>query len=207
MKVAVIAENSRSGQFFIKQALINNIEINAGINQKNNLPSDKLITLIKCNALIKSDVMNLISGCDAVVSFIGHRRSSPANLQSEAITNVIESMNELGLKRLISLTGTGVRQPGDKISIIDRILNLSISIIDPKRIKDGIRHADIIQNSALDWSIVRVLKLDNFKTKKYKLTKNGPTKVLSSRNEVGLAVVELLLNNNFIKEMPIISKP
>lgn len=206
MKVAVVSANSRSGQFFIKQALINNIEIKAGINRKNNLLNDKLITVIKCNALVKSDVINLISGCDAVVSVIGHGRSSPANLQSDAVTNVIEAMNQLGIKRLISLTGTGVRQKGDKITIIDRILNLSISLIDPKRIKDGLRHAEIIQNSNLDWSIVRVLKLDNFMTKKYKLTKNGPTKVLTSRNEVGLAIIELLKNNSFIKEMPIISK-
>ena len=56
--------------------------------------------------------------------------------------------------RLISLTGTGVRFPGDKITLIDRILNLSISIIDPKRIKDGKNHVTLLKNSDLDWYVM-----------------------------------------------------
>jgi hypothetical protein len=118
---------------------------------------------------------------------------------------LVEIMKELKIKRLVSITGTGVRQKGDKIPLIDRILNLGLSVFDPTRLKDGIEHAKVLKESGLDWTILRVLKMQNVKPKPFTLKENGPTKLYVSREEVARAALEVLEDNSFIHKYPILS--
>jgi len=89
------------------------------------------------------------------------------------------------MHRLISLTGTGVRFPGDKITLTDRLLNLAVTVIDPARVKDGRDHVAILQQSSLEWTVIRVLKLQNVPPKPFALREHGPTKWYVGREEVG----------------------
>lgn len=206
MKIAVIGAGGRSGKTFVYRALAAGHSINAGVHNNTDLPFHANLQIIKCDARDINQIKNLINGCDAVASFIGHVRKSDPLVQSKTITALNGAMNELGINRLISLTGTGVRFEGDKIGLIDRLMNLSIGLIDPKRINDGKNHVELLKNSNLSWTIIRVLKLTNSNKNKFKLSLNGPAKIFVSRNEVSLAALEVLENSSFIMQAPIISK-
>ncbi len=207
MKIAVIAANGRSGQAFVKKALKAGHIINAGIRGNSHLEPHINLKIIECDATNEDQLRNLLSGQEAVASFIGHVKGSEPNVQTVAINCVIKVMKELGIKRLVSLTGTGVRFPGDKITIIDHILNLTIRIIDPYRVEDGKNHVEAIKDSGLNWTVIRVLKLQNLKPKPFRLLDNGPTKLYVSREEVAESVLQVLENNRFNKKSPIIGKP
>ena len=207
MKIAVIAANGRSGQAFVEQALEAGHSVNAGVRGNSYLKSHANLRIVECDATNEDQLKSLLSGQEAVASFIGHVKGSDPNVQTVAIQKIILVMKEMGLKRLISLTGTGVRFPGDKITLIDRILNLSISIIDPARIRDGKSHVEAIKASELDWTIIRVLKLQNVAPKPFKLLENGPTKWYVGRQEVAKAVIQVLEDHSFLQKSPIISKP
>ena len=207
MKVAVIAANGRSGQAFVEAALTAGHTIRAGVRGKNYLKSHPHLTIVECDATNETQLKNLISGQEAVASFIGHVKGSEPNVQTIAIQHVVNIMNELGIKRLVSLTGSGVRFAGDKISLVDRILNLSISIIDPARVKDGKNHVEVLKVSDLDWTVIRVLKLQNVPPKPFTLREHGPTKWYVGRQEVAQAFLQVLEKHSFIKQAPIISNP
>jgi putative NADH-flavin reductase len=207
MKIAVIAANGRSGQAFVEAALTAGHSIRAGVRRKSYLKPHPNLTVVECDATNEAQLKNLLSGQEAVASFIGHVKGSEPNVQTIAIQQVVDVMKALGVKRLVSLTGTGVRFSGDKISLIDRILNLSISIIDPARVKDGKNHVEVLKSSALDWTVIRVLKLQNVPPKPFELREHGPTKWYVSRQEVAQAVLQVLEQHSFIKQAPIISKP
>ncbi len=206
MKIAVIAANGRSGQAFVEGALLAGHSVKAGVRGNSHLLPQANLEIVECDATNEYQLSNLISGQDAVASFIGHVKKSPADVQTIAITKTVKIMNELGIKRLVSLTGTGVRFPGDKITLTDRFLNLSINLIDPARIKDGIDSVKLIKSSGLDWTIIRVLKLQNIAPKPYRLLLNGPTKPYVGRSEVAEAVLEVIVNSSFIGQAPIIGK-
>lgn len=206
MNIAVIAANGRSGNAFVKQALAAGHSVRAGVYKSNNLQEHPNLTIVECDATNKDDLANLIKGQDAAVSFIGHVKGSPAQVQTNTMRVLVEAMNEQNITRLVSLTGTGVRFPGDKITLMDRILNLSISIIDPARIKDGKDHVAFLQQTDLDWTIIRVLKLQNVKAKPFTLKQSGPTKLYVGRDEVAKATLQVLEQNTFICRAPIISK-
>jgi putative NADH-flavin reductase len=206
MNIAVIAANGRSGKAFIKQALAAGHNIRGGIHGPSDLvPSDNL-TILPCDATKSEDLKRLIDGQDAVVSLIGHVKGSPARVQTEAMHTLIAVMGACGLKRVISLTGTGVRFPSDKITLTDRILNLSISVIDPNRVNDGVEHVAVLNKSELDWTVIRVLKLQNVASRPFTLRLNGPTKPYVGRDEVAKAILDVLEQNLFVGQAPIIAK-
>lgn len=207
MNIAVIAANGRSGQAFVELALEHGYNISAGVLGKSYLKPHDRLTLVPCDATNENDLKNLIINQDTVVSLIGHVKESKPNVQTEAIQKTIKVMRELGVKRLVSLTGTGVRFSGDKITLLDRFLNFGVKIIDPARVKDGQAFVEFLKGTDIDWTVIRVLKLQDVPYKPYTLKENGPTKPFVGRTEVAHAILEVLDNKSFIRRAPIISKP
>lgn len=206
MKIAVIAANGRSGREFVNKALAAGYHVRAGVFSSR-IPEAKNLEVVTCNATDVEQMRGLIHGCDAVVSFIGHVKGSPATVQSDAIKNAVEAMKKENIKRIISLTGTGVRLPEDRPSLVDKLINTLVTIIDPDRVKDGIMHAKVLKESGLDWTIIRVLKLQNSKPKPFMLKMHGPAKLITSRREVADAVLMAMSDPNMVKQAPVISNP
>jgi len=127
------------------------------------------------------------------------------DVQTAAMRQVVTAMEQQGVQRLVSLTGTGVRLPGDKPTVMDRILNLAVSVADPARVRDGREHVKVLQASALDWTVIRVLKLQNVAARPFTLTPHGPTKLYVGRDEVAAAILQVLEQRSFGREMPVIS--
>lgn len=207
MKIAVIAANGRSGKAFVELALAAGHDVRAGIFGANNLTPHEHLTAVPCDATNQDELENLLQGQDAVVSLIGHVKGSPPHVQADAMRALIPVMRTLGMKRMVSLTGTGVRCEGDKIPLIDRVLNLGISLIDPARVADGREHLQILKESNVEWTVIRVLKLQNVQPSPFTLTPHGPTKWYVGREEVAQAMLQALEKNAFIQQAPIISKP
>ncbi len=205
MNIAVIAAQGRSGQAFVKHALEHGHSVRAGIRSKITLPHHPNLVTLQCDATNEAEVINLILGQDAVVTLIGHVKGSPPDVQTTAMATLLKATADTGLTRLVSLTGTGVRLPGDRISLINRFLNFGINLVDPSRVQDGINHIKILQESSLDWTAIRVLKLENLSPKPFRLTAHGPAKTLVSREEVAEAILQVLTEESFMKEAPIVS--
>lgn len=207
MKIAVIAANGRSGQAFVKQALAAGHTVRGGILGKSTLePHERLVT-VECDATRQSDLQNLIHGVDAVVSLIGHVKGSTPHVQTDAIATLVIVMKQEKISRVVSLTGTGVRFKGDHITLADRVLNFGVGIAIATRVNDGIDHATVLQESGIDWTIIRVLKLRDIPKKPFTLREHGPTKPYVGREEVASAILEVLEQKSFIQKAPIIGKP
>jgi putative NADH-flavin reductase len=207
MKIAVIAANGRLGRVFVEEALMAGHIVRAGVRGQSNFVPHPNLEVIRCDATDPQDLKSLLQGQDVVVSCLGHVRGSAADVQTVATRAIIQVMLQLGIVRFVDVTGTGVRVKGDKIGIVDLLLNLAITIIDPARVKDGRDHSTILQNSSLDWTTIRVLKLQNSPAKPFSLNLHGPTKWLTGRREVARAMLQVIEQHEFIKQTPIICKP
>lgn len=191
----------------MEAALARGHSVRAGVHGVDTLAPHERLTIVQCDATNPADVADLLEGQEAVVSFIGHVKGSPPHVQTDAMHVLLETMQQKGIRRVVSLTGTGVRFPGDHITVVDRVLNLAVSIVDPARIKDGQDHVEVLRQSQLDWTVVRVLKLQNVPPKPYLLKEHGPTKWYVGREEVAQAVLQVLEEHSFIGQAPIIGKP
>jgi len=205
MKIAVIAANGRTGTYFVNAALQAGHSVKAGVHGNHTFAEHPNLTVQQCDATEAGDVLQLLMGCDAVVSVIGHTKKSPANVQTAAIQTILQTMQDLNIKRIVSLTGTGVRLTADVIPFIDKVLNFAVGIVDPKRIADGKQHALLLMQSQTDWTLIRVLKLQNTAMSPFILTTNGPTKTYVSRQDVAAAILQVLQEKSFIHQAPILS--
>ena len=209
MKICIFGADGRTGTEVVNYAKNKGYDVTAFVYRKKTtrgLSQD--IKIVQGNILNYEDVYNVLKDTDVVISTVGHIKNSDPLMQTKGITNIIKAMQELQIKRVISLTGTGVRINGDKPSILDKILNIAVKIIDPNRVTDGVEHAKVMQNSNLEWTIVRVLKLNQSEKEPgdYRLTEHGPAEFPTNRKKVAKVLVDLIQDKNFIQKMPIISK-
>lgn len=205
MNIAVIAANGRLGKVFVEEALQAGHAVRAGIRGENNLDPHPLLEIVACDATKPDELKNLLHGQEVVVSAIGHVKGSMPDVQTQATQVLVNVMNELGIARFVDVTGTGVRFPGDRITFVDRLLNMAVQIIDPDRVKDGCDHQEVLKNSNLDWTTIRILKLQNVAPQPYALQLHGPTKWYVGRQEVARAMLEVIEDHAFVKQAPIIS--
>lgn len=207
MKIAVVAAQGRSGQAFVAEALVAGHEVSAGIRGVSPFEPNKNLRTIECDATNSEQVSDLIAGCDAVVSLIGHVKGSDAFVQTEATRAIILAMNSLGIKRFVSLTGTGVWIKGDRYEWFVKLLNKISALVGVKRFDDGIAHVKALEASDLDWTVVRVLRLTDGEPGKFSLKPHGPVKVPTPRREVARAILQILHDSSFVREYPVVSQP
>jgi putative NADH-flavin reductase len=206
-KICIFGAGGRTGIEVVKKAKISGYDVVAFVYHNTETRIfDNSVTVVQGDILNYNDVEDAVKGVDAVISVVGHIKNSNPLMQTKGIKNIINAMNNHGVKRLVSLTGTGVRISGDKPSFIDYLLNFFIKIIDPERIIDGKEHVKAIQNSNLDWTILRVLKLTKKSfTLEYNLTEHGPAELFSSRKKVAEIMVNLVSSQKYSHKMPISS--
>lgn len=205
--IAVLAAQGRSGQACVAALLEAGFRVRAGVRSASTLPGHPGLEEMRCDARNKDEVAALLDGADVAASMIGHNRRSSADVQSVAIQHCVDIIAARQPEtRLISLTGTGVRLPGDRIPLFDRAANFAIGVMDPKRIADGKEHVRILQESPVDYTIIRVLKLTGGSHHgTVNLTPHGPAELFTPRARVGAAVVQLVESGGFSRAMPVIS--
>lgn len=206
MKIAVIAAQGRSGQAFVSEALAAGHSVNAGIRGDSPFSKNSNLTTFQCDATNKGQVTQLIGRCDAVVSLIGHVKGSDDFVQTQATKTIVTAMEVAGVNRFVSLTGTGVWVPGDRFERILNVMNVLSRKVGVKRFDDGIAHVKVLEASKVDWTVVRVLMLTDGEPGTFKLKSHGSAKVPTPRREVARAILQVLRDNSFVHEYPVVSK-
>ncbi|NBC83786.1 MAG: NAD(P)H-binding protein [Bacteroidetes bacterium] len=213
MTIALFGASGRTGKIFLERALENDMNIKALVRNPAKIENTHTnLSIIEGDVLNEAKVNDTILGCDVVVSLLGHVKGSPEDLQSKATDYIVKSMQIHGIKRLISLTGGGVRdQEHDKPKFMDNLVVFIMKNIAGKGAKnallDGIRHADIIRQTNLDWTIVRAPVLTDkpaigHREVGYVGTVNG---IKLTRADLAQFMLDDCLHGKYIKEMPFIT--
>jgi hypothetical protein len=115
-------------------------------------------------------------------------------------------MKKHGVKRLINLTGAGVKYTDDPSSFGASLMRLLLKTLAGKLLEDSMNQNSIIQNSGLEWVVVRGPRLmDGPRTGKYQtgyLTM-GPGKTIS-RADVADFMLKLVTDNKYLHKGPMI---
>lgn len=210
MRVCIFGAGGRTGMPLVRLALQKGYDVTAFVHStadKARLPKSPQLQVIMGDILDRAAVSTAIKDANAIISVLGHKRGGDPRMQTKGIQHICEAAESLGVTRLISLTGTGVRQPGDTPGLIDRFLNFLLKHTDPVRVHDGIDHVHVLENSKLNWTILRVLKLSraHSSSRHHQLTPGGPAELFSARPRVAEALLDLAGSNAFVHAMPVVS--
>ncbi len=161
--IALFGATGQTGKEFLQQALDAGYAIRALARtpEKLSLPSPRL-EVITGDVLEPADVAQVVAGTDLVVSLFGHVKGSPDWLQTEGTENIVAAMKEHGVDRIISLSGGGLPYPEkDRPKLPDKIIRWIMKLAVPQILDDAVRHAAVLRDSGLQWTIVRGPRLTN----------------------------------------------
>jgi putative NADH-flavin reductase len=162
-KIAMFGATGKTGSLFIEKAIKQGYVIKALVRNPEKLGSERpALHIIKGDVLNAEDVMRTVEDTDVVVSLFGHVKGSPEWVQTNGTENIIKAMKHHSVRRIISLSGGGLPFPEkDQPKFADKLIRGIMKIAVPKVLNDAIQHHKVLQESGLDWVIVRGPRLTN----------------------------------------------
>lgn len=165
MKLAVFGITGGTGRFFLPAALArghslrvlvrNPTKIAAALANLKDPAKQGDVEIVEGDANRAADVAETVKGAQAVVSLLGHTKTSANNLQEVFIQQALEAMQQEGIRRIVVLTGSGLFFPEDKPNWTDKLIVRILQWVDPYRLLDAQKQAEILMNSQVDWTLVR----------------------------------------------------
>ena len=213
MHLTVLGATGRTGVPIVQQALTRGHDVTALVRSPTKagelLPvSEDRLRLVTGDLLDGEDVKAAIIGADAVINVAGQVKGAPEDLQQRAIRHVIAAMHAADVRRLVTLTGAGVRMPGDQPKIADRVIGGALKLLQPKLLADSVAYVDEVRASDLDWTVVRAPRLtDGDARGSYRVAPNvgGDSSTQISRSDLATAILELVEDDSFVGRAPVVT--
>lgn len=208
MKIVVFGASRGVGRQVVEQALQAGHTVTAFVRT----PSTFTVqhpNLIVCqgDSMDAAAVEKAIAGQDAVVSALGPTRPPVPGMMETSARNIVAAMKKHGVRRLISTTGAGVRQPEDRPKLIDHFIGFLLNLLAKSVVQDSAANVQVIKNSELDWTVVRFPRLmDGDHTGDYRagyVNKDSSTQL--SRGDAAASVLKELTENKWLRKLPLVS--
>lgn len=166
IKIAVIGGTGKSGKYLIKQLISQGIQLKALVrNPENFTVNSPLVEIIHGNAADYTTILELIEGCDAVISTLGLGiPASEKNIFSTATTNILRAMEYHNIKRYIVITGLNVDTPFDNKSPKTKFATDWMYTNYPLTTQDKQLEYSILTKCAIDWTLVRLPMIEQTDT-------------------------------------------
>jgi putative NADH-flavin reductase len=162
--------------------------------------------VLRGNVLDPEAVEAAVAGQDAVLSALGTRSTKPTTLFSASTANLVSSMKNHGVRRLVCLTGVGTGDSKGHVGFLyDRVF---LPLVLRNLYEDKERQEEILRGSALEWVIVRPARLTNKRaTGEYQVFLSGDSYKATtiSREDVADFMLAQLTEDRYVHKTPVIS--
>ena len=208
MRIAVFGATGRTGRHLVEGALKDGHEVVALARDPSKLEvSHEGLRVVEGNVLIPSTVEATVALSDAVLSALGHTKTSPKDVQARGTENIVAAMRTHGVRKVVSLTGAGVKDPEDRPKVVDRVFSGLLKVLQRDVLEDAERHAAVLKGSGLDWVIVRAPRLtDGPATGRYRVGYvGGESGIKISRADVARCMLTALEDDAWVGKMSMVS--
>jgi len=161
MKVLILGATGSIGRHLVPQALALGHEVTALVRDPSKLEArHKRLRVVTGDALDPAAVAAAVRGQDAVIFSLGRsNHRAPTTMYSDATRILIRAMETHGVRRLVCITGIGAGDSrGHGGFLYDRII---FPWFTKETYIDKDRQEALIQDSSLDWIIVRPASFTN----------------------------------------------
>lgn len=208
MKIVVFGASRGVGLEVVKQALGAGHVVTAFVRSPDKfVVTHANLTVFKGDAMNAEAVAKAISGQEAVVSALGPARPPVPRMMETSAKNIVAGMKKHGVKRLVSTTGAGVRQPEDQPKFIDHFIGFLLNLLAKEVVLDSAENVKVIQASDLDWTVVRFPRLmDGEYTGRYRVGYVGKESGAQISRADGVDfILRELVEKKWMRELPLAS--
>lgn len=209
MKVIVFGASGNVGKKIVAELIEHGHEVTGFVY--GGIPAfveSNRLRIVQGNVKKFADVQRALKGQDVVISCLGSWGTKSKDILSMGMKSIIPAMESEGIKRIISLTGAAAKASSDKPNLLAKISRLSLIPVGYKILKDGEEHIRLLEQSNLDWTVLRSPVMKEECERGYELSDMPPAPwAIINRNDVAKAMVDLLETDNWMKASPIIRRP
>ena len=160
MKIVVIGASRGVGLEVAEQALQAGHTVTAFVRTPSRFTIQHPdLTVFQGDSMDAAAVEKVIAGQDAVISTLGPTRPPVPGMMETSAKNIVAAMKKQGVRRLVSTTGAGIRQPEDKPKLADYLIGAPLNLLAKDVVLDSAANVKTIQDSDLDWTAVRFPRL------------------------------------------------
>lgn len=209
MKVTILGATGKVGRHLLDQALESGYEVTVLVRDASKLSMQRheRLNVVQGDVLDPKNVEQAVAGTSAVLSALGHTKTSPKDVLTEGTKNIVAAMNEHGVRRLVNLTGAGVRVPEDEPKLVDRVIGSLLKLLQRDLLEDSIGQARVIKESDLEWVIVRAPVLTEGEKKgEYRVGYVGKESGTGlSRADVADFMLRQTTDDTYLHKAPVVS--
>ncbi|MBK1822296.1 NAD(P)-dependent oxidoreductase [Burkholderia orbicola] len=208
MKIALFGATGPTGKHIIEEGLKQGYALSIYTRDAKKLAAFAGKVEIVVGDLRDLDaIANCIQGADAVISALG---PNGFKVQGDrpimhGLSNIIAVMKRSGVRRLIQISTASYRDPKDGFDLASRANALMFKVIVRKAYDDIKATGELIANSDLDWTLVRIPFLkDGPANGKIDVGWYGKTKLSSklSRGNLAEFLVGQVTDKKFVRAAP-----
>lgn len=160
-QITVLGATGLVGKVLVKQALNQGYKVKALVRKpaKLNMEYDHL-EIVKGDYFNSEDVNKVLEGSDAVLSTIGPPLGAKIDAKQienykMAIQHLIKQMEANGQKRIISISGAGIKMPKESLPLQRRLMRTMLKIMAKPVVSIKDFELNSLLESRLDWTNVR----------------------------------------------------
>ncbi|UJP09707.1 SDR family oxidoreductase [Microbacterium sp. KUDC0406] len=207
--IALFGATGKTGRRVLVRALEAGFSVRALVRDPGKLEvsSDRL-TVVTGDVLDPAAVEQTVAGSDAVLSLFGQVKGSSPTLQADGTRLIVDAMKAQGVRRIVTLSGGGLRAAGhDRPKTADRVIRFLLKTLSGHVLADAEQHLRVLEESGLDWTVVRVRRLtENPGKGAYRVGwvgVNASTAI--SRDDLADFILTQVEDRTFIRQLPFVS--
>lgn len=205
--ILILGATGKLGRIILSTSLEEKFNVTVLIRDINKLNiENNNLKIIQGQVTLESDLSLALKNIDVVISTLGHGFRTKFPIQENTLKILLPLMKKNNINRLITITGAGLRTNNDPNSLTLNISEKLFSFLDPYRISDAKNQQDLLEKSALDWTIIRTplhSNKGNIKIKYAGFKQPKPWQKVS-RKAISNFMIECIRENKWIKKSPII---
>src|SRR5215469_4914131 len=173
MKLTIFAATGGIGRQILDQALAAGHEVTAVVRNPDKLPAQLRIFKADLWAPNPATLNSAVAGADAVLSGLGPRSRSDAEVASRGTRAIIQAMKAANVRRVVVVSAAPIgtvpspnrpnppkHDPGDGF-LMRHLGSPFARTMFREHYKDLARMEDVLRDSTVDWTIVRPPRLTN----------------------------------------------
>lgn len=206
MTITVFGASGKVGRLMVAEALRRGLNVRAFVHSQNPFDDTAGLTVIRGDIYRGDDIAKALDGADAVVSCLGSWGTPRRNVLTAAMRSIIPAMQQLGITRIITLTGSGALAPDKRPSALHRLfMRLLAPLPAGKVFADGEQHMKLLAASDLAWTTVRSPVMRSGIDPQYELAGSGGAPIPRvNRSAVVAAMLDQLASRDWLRQAPVI---
>jgi len=160
--ISIFGGTGPAGQLLLEQALSSGHNVTAFARTPGKLPEHNRLTVVEGQLRDSEAITKAVQGSDAVLSLLGPSTAaadSPPLV--EGYRNIVAAMKTHGVGRLVALGTASNADPTDRRELKISLAVKFIAKFQPVAYNTLVQIGQIVRNSGLQWTLVRVPMLTN----------------------------------------------